>query len=390
MANARASVPRSCSGSFLAFGRLALGISLVAAAASAFAADPIRIGEVEPLTGKEAAFGQSSHRGVLLAVAEINTAGGVLGRPVILVTEDNQSRPGDSATITKKLIARDRVVAVINGGTSSQCLESAPVCQAAHIPLVATTATNPEVTRKGDYVFRTCFIDSFQGAVLAKFARQTLHARRVALLTSVSSTFSVGLASVFRAEFTRLGGEIVAEQKYAEGDKDFRAQLTAIRAQHPDVVAAMGYYAEGALICRQARELGLTGPLISGDGWEAPELIEIGGAAVNGTFYSAHYSAESTAPEVRAFVEKYRARFDGETPDSLAPLAYDAVRILATAITHAGGTQGRAIRDALAQTKDFPGVTGRTTIDAERNASKAAVIVAVRNGHFEFVASIAP
>lgn len=367
-----------------------LALVCTAATCAAVAAEPIRIGEVEPLTGKEAAFGQSSHHGIVLAVEEINAAGGILGRPVELVTEDNQSRPGDSATTTKKLIARDHVVAVLNGGTSTQCLESGPVCQKAKIPLVATTATNPQVTVIGDYVFRTCFIDAFQGAVLARFARTTLHAQRVALLTSVSSTFSVGLSNVFRPAFTALGGTIVGEQKYAEGDKDFRAQLTAIRALHPDAVAAMGYYTEGALICRQARELGLNCPLISGDGWEAPELIEIGGAAVNGTYYSAHYSSESTAPEVQAFVKKYRAKYDGETPDSLAPLAYDALRILTAAITRAGTTEGSKLRDALAATKDFPGVTGRTTIDDHRNAAKSAVIIAVEDGKFRFVETLAP
>lgn len=357
---------------------------------AAFAAEPIRIGEVEPLTGKEAAFGQSSHNGILIAVAEINARGGVLGRPLELVTEDNQSKAGDSATITKKLITRDRVVAVINGGTSAQALESAPVCQAARIPLIASTATNPQVTRLGTYVFRTCFIDEFQGAVLAKFALQTLKAKRVALLTSVSSTFSVGLSKAFREAYTAAGGEIVVEQKYAEGDKDFRAQLTAIRAAHPDAVAAMGYYTEGALICRQARELGLTIPLLSGDGWEAPELVQIGGEAVNGVYYSAHYSAESTEPAVQDFVRKYRARFDGATPDSLAPLAYDAMMILADAITRAGSTDGAAVQKALAQTRDFPGVTGRTTIDPQRNASKSAAIITIENGRPSFVTSVAP
>lgn len=351
---------------------------------------PIRIGEVEPLTGKEAAFGQSSHHGIALAVEEINARGGVLGRPVVLVTEDNQSRPGDSATITKKLIARDHAVAVINGGTSAQCLESAPICQAAKVPLVASTATAPEVTEKRDYVFRTCFIDPFQGSVLAKFAYRSLKARRVALLTSVSSTFSVGLAKVFRESFTAMGGTIVGEQKYSEGDKDFRAQLTALRSLQPDAIAAMGYYTEGALICRQARDLGIHCPLLSGDGWEAPELLEIGGAAVNGSYYSAHYSAESDAPEVRTFVQKYKARYNGETPDSLAPLAYDAMLILAAAIERAHATTGPQIRDALAATKDFPGVTGRTTIDPHRNASKSAVIIAVENGRFRFVETISP
>ena len=354
------------------------------------AAEPIKIGEIEPLTGKEAAFGQSSHRGVQMALDEINARGGVLGRPLVIVAEDNQSKPGDSATIAKKLVSRDKVVAILSGGTSSACLEAAPICQAAHVPFVATTATAPEVTEKRDYIFRNCFIDPFQGAVLAKFALTTLKAKRVAMITSVNTPYSVGLSKVFRERFTALGGEIVAENKYSEGDKDFRAQLTAIRASAPDAIAATGFYTESALICKQARELGLNCPIFGGDGWEAPELIEIGGKAVEGTFYASHYSSESTAPEVRDFVKKYRERFSGETPDSMAPLAYDAALIVADAIARAGTTDGPKLRAALAATKDFPGVTGRTTIDAQRNASKSAVMLIVKNGHPQYVESIAP
>ncbi len=354
------------------------------------AAQPIRLGEIEPLTGKEAAFGQSSHRGVLLAIDEINSRGGVLGRPLELVTEDNQSKPGESATIAKKLIGRDKVVALIHGGTSAQTLEVAPFAQNARIPLIASTATTPQLTTMGTYVFRTCFIDPFQGGVLAKFAHNSLNARRASLLTSASSPFSVGLARVFRESFTAAGGTVVGEQKYSEGDKDFRAQLTAIRGTSPDVIVAMGYYTEGGLICRQARDLGLTMPILSADGWEAPELIEIGGPAVNGAYYSAHYSSESTAPEVQDFLKKFRAKFDNLTPDSLAPLAYDAVMILADAIARAGTTDGPKLRDAIAATKDFPGVTGRTTIDANRNASKPAVIIAVKNGHSTYVETVTP
>ena len=369
--------------------RLALLFSLVAAVALR-AAEPIKIGEIEPLTGKEAAFGQSSHEGILLAIEEINARGGVLGRPLQLVTEDNQSRSGDSTTIARKLISRDRVAAIIHGGTSTQCLEAAPICQNAKVPLIATTATAPEVTEKRDYVFRTCYIDPFQGSVLAKFAVGSLHAKRAALLTSVSSPFSVGLAKVFRESFTTAGGQIAGEQKYAEGDKDFRAQLTAIRSLAPDVIVAMGYYTEGGLILRQARALGLNVPIISADGWEAPELIEIGGPAANGAYYSSHYSSESTAPEVQAFLKKYRARHPGETPDSLAPLAYDATHILADAIARAGAVEGAKIRDAIAATKNYPGVTGRTTIDPQRNASKSAVIVTVADGKVKYVETVSP
>jgi branched-chain amino acid transport system substrate-binding protein len=369
--------------------RGALAAFSFALAYTAPAAEPIKLGEIEPLTGKEAAFGQSAHRGALMAVEEINARGGVLGRPLVLVAEDNQSKSGDSATIARKLLTRDKVVALISGGTSSNCLEIAPIAQTSRIPFVATTATAPEVTEKRDYVFRVCFIDPFQGAVLAKFARETLKVKRVALLTSVSSSYSVGLSKVFREKFAAAGGQIVADQKYGEGDKDFRAQLTAIRAAKPEAIATTGNYTEGALICKQARDLGLNVPVFAGDGWEAPELLEIGGAAVNGTFYCSHYSSESTAPEVQAFVKKFRAKHK-DTPDSMAPLAYDAVMVLAEALTRAGATDGPKLRDALAATKNFPGVTGRTTIDAERNASKPAVMLAVKNGKVSFLESIAP
>ena len=354
------------------------------------AAEPIKLGEVASLTGKEAAFGQQAHRGIQMAIDEVNARGGVLGRPLAVVAEDNQSKPGDSATIAKKLLSREKVAAIICTGTSSNCLEVAPLAQSAHIPLIGTTATAPEVTEKRDYVFRACFIDPFQGAVLAKFATTTLKTRRVALLTSVSASYSVGLSKVFREKFAALGGQIVADQKYSEGDKDFRAQLTAIKAAKADAIAVTGFYTEAALICKQARDLGLTIPLFGGDGWEAPELIEIGGKAVEGTYYVSHYSSESTEPEVADFVKKYRARFHGETPDSMAPLAYDAALIVAEAIVRAGTTEGPKLRDALAATRNFPGVTGRTTIDPQRNASKPAVMLAVKNGKATYVETIDP
>jgi branched-chain amino acid transport system substrate-binding protein len=353
-------------------------------------AEPIKIGEIEPMTGKEAAFGQSAHRGIEMAVDEINAAGGVLGRPLVIMLEDNQSKPGDTATVGKKLVSREKVAAVLSGGTSSGCLEAAPIFQAARVPFIATTATSPEVTEKRDYIFRTCFIDPFQGAVLARFAINTLKAKRIAVITSVSTAYSVGLGKVFRERFTALGGEIIIEQKYAEGDKDFRAQLTAIRATKPDAIFSTGFYTEGALACKQARELGITVPLFGGDGWEAPELIEIGGKAVEGCYYSSHYSSESTAPNVRAFVTKYRERYRGETPESMAPLAYDALRIVAEAITRAGATDGPKLRAALAATKNYPGVTGRTTIDTQRNASKPAVILIVKDGRPQYVETIEP
>ena len=352
--------------------------------------ETIKIGHYASLTGKDAAFGVASRKGALLAVEELNAKGGILGHRIEYLVEDIQSKSGESATVVKKLISRDKVVAVLGGNPSTNSLEAAPICQNAKIPMMAISSTNPKVTEIGDYIFRICFIDPFQGAVLAKFAREKLKAQRVALLTSASAPYSVGLSNVFRERFTALGGEIVGEQKYSEGDKDFKAQLTAIRGQKPDVIAATGYYTEAALICIQARSLGLDVPIIGGDGWEAPQLVELGGRAVEGTYYSTHYSASNAAPEVQAFVKQYRARWNNETPEGVSALAYDAVLLYADAMQRAGTTDGPKLRDALAATKNFPGVTGHTTIDAQRNSAKPAVILTVKNGALQFVDAVAP
>lgn len=352
--------------------------------------DSIKIGHFASLTGKEAAFGVATRKGILLAIEELNASGGILGRKVEYLVEDIQSKQGESATAVKKLISRDKVVAILGANASTNSLEAAPICQNARVPMMAISSTNPRVTEMGDYIFRICFIDPFQGAVLAKFAREKLPAQRVALLTSVSAPYSVGLSSVFRERFTQLGGEIVGEQKYSEGDKDFKAQLTALRALRPDAIAATGYYTEAALICIQARALGLNIPIIGGDGWEAPQLMELGGKAVEGAYYSTHYSPQNDAPEVQSFVRKFKARWNNETPEAVSALGYDAMLLIADAIRRAGTTDGPKLREAIAATQNFPGVTGRTTIDPQRNSAKPAVILTVKDGRTQFVDAVAP
>jgi len=373
-----------------AFRTLLLPALAAVFAGAALAQEPIKVGEFASLTGKEAAFGQSSHKGTLLAIEELNATGGVLGRTFELITEDNQSKQGESATIVKKLISRDQVVALLGEVASGRSLEAAPIAQNSKIPMISPSSTNKRVTEMGSYIFRVCFIDPFQGTVMAKFARNTLHVRKVALLTSVSSAYSVDLAKYFKETFAALGGEITIEQKYSEGDKDFKAQLTAVKAAGVDGIFVPGYYTEAALISKQARELQLTCPIFGGDGWEAPQLIEIGGKAVEGTFYSTHYSPESSAPGVQSFVKKFRARYAGETPDAMAALGYDSVMVLADAIKRAGTTDHVKLRAAIAATRNFDGVTGRTTIDAHRNATKSAVVITVKDGEFKFVETITP
>ena len=363
---------------------------LVASVASAASGEPIKIGHYGSLTGKDAAFGVATRKGVLLAVEELNARGGVLGRKLEYLVEDIQSKQGESATAVKKLISRDKVVAVIGANASANSLEAGPICQNAKIPMMAISSTNPKVTEIGDYIFRICFIDPFQGAVLAKFARESLHAKRVALLTSTNSPYSVGLSGVMRERFTALGGEIVAEQRFAEGDKDFRAQLTAIRTARPDVIAATGFYSEAALICIQARSLGIEVPVIGGDGWEAPQLTELGGKAVEGTYYCTYFSADNQAPEVQSFVRRYQARWNNEKPEGVSALGYDAMYLIAAAMERTGTTDGPRLRAAMAATKNFIGVTGKTSIDEKRNCEKPGVMLRVKNGKAEFFEQVTP
>lgn len=352
--------------------------------------EPIIVGQYASLKGKEAAFGNSSDKGTQLAVEEINAAGGVLGRPIKLITEDNRSTPGESATVVKKLISRDKAIAILGEVASGRSLEAAPICQSSKIPMISPSSTNPRVTEMGDYIFRVCFIDPFQGTVMATFANKTLKAKKVALMVDAAAPYSVGLGDFFKERFLKDGGTIVIDQKFSSGDKDFKAQLTAIKNANPEAIFVPCYYTEAALITRQARELGITVPLFGGDGWEAPQLLEIGGKAMENTYYSTHYSPEATTPAVQNFVKKFKARFNNEVPDAMAALGYDSALVLADAIKRAGTTDGPKLRDAIASTKDFEGVTGKTTMDANRNATKAAVIISVKDGQFKYVETIAP
>ena len=366
-------------------------ISLLLASVAFAAPDTIKVGEYASITGKEASLGQSSHQGTVLAVETINAAGGVLGKKLELITEDTQSKAGESGTAVRKLISRDKVVAILGEVASSRSLEGAPVAQRAKVPMITPASTNPKVTEIGDYIFRVCFIDPFQGPVMAKFALNTLKAKRIAILSSSSSAYSVGLAKYFKEAFLAGGGQVVAEPKYAEGDKDFKAQLTSIKAAGVDAIFSPGYYNEGALIVKQARDLAITVPVFGGDSWEAEALMELGGKAVEGAFLCSHYSPQDPSPRVQEFVSAYKARWgNGFAPDSNASLGYDSVLVLVDAIKRAGSTDRTKIRDALAVTKNFPAVTGNITINEKRDASKNAVIITVKNGEFQFVESIAP
>lgn len=367
--------------------RIFLTISLVISIFSTFACvdkggpgttgqtgDTIKIGVYGDTTGATSSFGQSTKNGIQLAFEEINAAGGVNGKKLEMLFEDDQGTPEKAKTVISKLINQDKVVAVLGEVASSNSLAAAPVAQEAKIPMITPSSTNPKVTEVGDFISRVCFIDPFQGAVMAKFAANTLKAKTAAILGDNSSDYSKGLTQFFEQEFTKLGGTIITKQTYAQKDQDFKAQLTQMRDQKPDVIYIPGYYGEVAIIAKQARELGMMQPLLGGDGWDSPELWKLGGNALKNAYISNHYSADNPAPEIQNFVKAYTAKF-GVAPDSLAALAYDSAKVLADAIKRAGGTDSAKLKDAINSTKDFPGVTGKITLDASRNAVKPAVVL---------------
>jgi branched-chain amino acid transport system substrate-binding protein len=349
----------------------------------------IVIGEFGSLTGTTATFGISTKNGIDMAVEDINNAGGLLGKKVRVIVEDDQGKPEEAQTVVTKLITKDQVAAVLGEVASSRTMAAAPVAQQNGIPLISPSSTNPKVTEIGDHIFRVCFIDPFQGLVMAKFATNTLKVKNVAILRDIKNDYSVGLADVFVDNFKKMGGNIIANESYSEGDTDFSAQLTSIKSKNPEAIFMPGYYTEVGLVVRQAKKLGLAVPFLGGDGWDSPKLIEIGGDSVNGSYYSNHFSVDDPNPTIQKFVSAYKAKYSA-TPDALSGLGYDAASILFDAIKRAGTTDGAKVRDAIASTKDFSGITGKITLDKDRNAVKPAVVLQVKDGKLQYVETITP
>ena len=350
----------------------------------------IKIGYYGDLSGQTFNFGESAKNGVLMAADEINRAGGINGRKLDVVIEDDQGSPERAATLASKLITRDKVVAVIAGGASGNSLAAAPRAQALKIPFVSPSSTDPAVTRTGDYIFRVCFIDAFQGEVMAKFAANTLKAKKTAIMVDFNNPYSRGLSEFFEFSFTKLGGQIVSKQSYAQGDPDYKGQLSTIRAANPDAIYIPGYYGDVTIIAKQARQLGLNQPLLGGDGWDAPELWELGGDALNNSYITSHYSAGDPSTAIQGFVHDYKQLYGNLEPDAHAALAYDAMNVVADAIKRAGSTDASQLRDALAQTKNFPGVTGAISINADRDAVKPAVVLKLEDGRRIYEQTIQP
>ncbi|HEY3217167.1 MAG TPA: ABC transporter substrate-binding protein [Candidatus Eisenbacteria bacterium] len=398
--------------------RLRLGVAAILAVAAWLAVgcggsttDELVIGEYGSLTGNDATFGQSTKNGVQVALDELmaRAAGKIGGLRVRVVVEDDQGRAEEAATVVQKLINQDRVIAVLGEVASSRSLAGAPICQSAGVPMISPSSTNPRVTQVGDDIFRMCFLDDFQGRVMARFAAENLKLKKVAILKDVRNDYSVGLTQYFTEGFAALGGTVVVEQSYSSGDQDFRAQLTAIKAKKPEGIVVPGYYTEAGLIARQARELGIQVPLIGGDGWESQQLIQIGGEALNGCYYSNHWALDQPDPKLQAFLKKYREKFSLD-PDAIGGLAYDAANVLFGALesmakedpetfrglgsSKAGSDARKAatakLRDRIAATAGYSGVTGTITLDANRNASKPAVVIEIRDGQKKYDTTISP
>lgn len=351
---------------------------------------PIKIGYFGDLSGPTFNFGQSAINGVLMAAAQTNQLGGINGRQIDVVIQDDKGSPEEAARLASKLIDQDKVVAIIAGGTSGNSRAAAPKAQSSHIPLISPSSTDPAVTQTGNYIFRTCFVDSFQGEVMASFASNTLKAKKAAILFDFNSPYGRGLTEFFELSFAKLGGQIVNKQSYTQGDTDFKGQLSSIKAAEPDVIYIPGYYGDVTLIAKQARAIGLEQPLLGGDGWDAPELWQLGGDALNNSYISTHYSVDDPSPVIQSFVQEYKQRYSNLAPDAHAALAYDASRLLFDAITRAGTTDNVKLRDALAQTKDFAGVTGVISMDADRNAVKSAVVLKLQDASFIYQETIQP
>ena len=369
-----------------------VALGLVAGAALSFVGcdknKNVVVGGVAPLTGEAATFGASTKNGYDLAVSEWNAKGGVLGKQVQLVFADDKGDPAEGATVFTKLIEQDKACAILGTVMSKVSLAGAPICQSAKVPMIATASTNPKVTGVGNFVFRACFIDPFQGTVGAKFAFDDLKAKKAACLFDVGNDYTKGLSEFFKAKFTALGGEVVGFEGHATGTSDFKAQLTKVLAAKPDVLYVSDYYADVAIIAKQARELGFKGPLVGGDGWDSPKLTEIAGPAIEGCFFTSHYAKEDKSPIVQEFVGKYTAKYKA-APDALAALAYDATNIMLDAISRAGSTDGTAIQGALVKT-DLKVVTGQVKFDGERNPVKSAVIIELKGGQQVYKTTVAP
>ena len=353
------------------------------------------IGQIAPLTGDIATYGVSANNGLNLAVKELNEKGGINGKKIVVKVLDSQGKAPDSAIAATTLIAKDKANIIMGEIVSTNTLAMTPIADENQIPLVATASTNVAVTVDKDgkvrpYVFRTCFVDDFQGWAIANYVWNDRKLKTAAVLTDVGSDFSKGLSKVFVERYKELGGKIIGEWSFKGGDVDFKAQLTAIKGKKPEVIFLPANYTEVGNIARQAKQLGMKIPFAGSDTWDSEKTWEIAQGALDGSFFTNHYSAQSSEPVVAEFVKRYKAAYNDSTPDTLAVLAYDAAYLIADAASRAKDFSGPSLREALAATKDFKGVTGAVSFDEKHNPVKAVVIIGVEKNKPKYLATVNP
>ena len=340
------------------------------------------------MSGAQASFGLDAVNGATLAIEEINLAGGVLGHPLKLLIKDTESQPDKTSTVVSELINADKVAALVGEIASDRSLVAASIAQSSGIAMITPGATNEKVTAEGDYIFRVCYTDAFQAAIMAQFAR-SIDVEKAAILFDASNPYGTGLMEAFKADFIQHGGVIVAEEFYRAGDTDFSAQLNAIKEKNPDSIFLPSYYTEAALIIRQARQLGIDAPFLGTDGWDSGDFLKVGAQAVNNCYFASHFSSERASDQVKVFSDAYSARFQS-APPPLAALAYDSIWLLADALKRSGVTDPAALRDAIAATRDFRGVTGNISFEQGRDPKKAGIVIRVQDGKFTYLETAEP
>lgn len=373
--------------SLLALVAVAGVLFMAAAACPVLAQEPIKLGAYLPMTGGVAAYGEMEWAGIQVA-REMEPE--VLGKKIDVSLVDTKSDKIEAANAVTLLVEKEKVVGIIGEAISGNTMAGNPISEKAKIPSVSPTATNPLVNQGKDYAFRACFIDPFQGEVAARFARDELKAKTAAVIIDIAQDYCVGLGNFFVKEFLKGGGKIVSTTYIQTGDQDFSAQLSAVQATKPDIIYAPNYYTEDALMAKQARDLGIKAPILTGDGAQADPLIQIGGAAVEGMYFTGHFHKQAaTTARAKEYIKKYEEKYKKDA-DAFTALGADAYFLLVDAIKRAGSTDGPAVRQALADTKNFEGVSGLITMGPNGNPIKSMVINKVEGGKFVYVTTINP
>lgn len=356
----------------------------------------VKIGLNLELSGNVASYGSGIAKGARLAIKEINDNGGIDGKKIVPVEIDNKSDAAEATAAAIKLATQEKVVAQIGSATSGNTVAAVQIANKNKMPVIGPSATSPTVTVNSDnsvneYAFRTCFIDPFQGRIAANFALNTLKTKNVAIFSDSASDYAKGLAKSFKETIEENGGKVVAEESYVAKDTDFKSTLTRLKSKKPDFIYIPGYYEEVGLIVKQAREAGITVPLMGGDGWDSPKMVELaGGDSLNNTFFTNHYSSEDPDEKIQKFVEAFKGANKDQAPDAFNALGYDTVYWLKDAIERAGSTDGEKVKDALAETKDLSLVTGTFSVDENHHPVKSATVLEFKDGKQVFNSKVNP